>query len=237
MRFGEKLKELRNEKNYTQENLAEILKVSRSTISSWEIGRSYPDLDMIIYLSDLFEISLDNLLKQDSDVTNKIMTKNRINKYVKKVIYLILFFMGIFLLCNVVWVIKNSSTYSVEKKWKDNGSSYVLQKGDMTYIVNKPKYLSFNSEKDLFVKSNVMNIEWMFSSKEIYGKLYLKFISGNESSFIINDKIKFDEALNSEIGLSFSSDEKKEIDEYLNNNYEKIRNIYKEGYQVWEKIE
>lgn len=237
MKFGEKLKELRKKKNYTQENLAEILKVSRSTISSWEIGRSYPDLDMIIFLSDLFEVSLDNLLKNDSDVTEQIITKNKINKYIKKSLYFFLFLIGVFFLFNIAWLIKNNFTYSVEKNWKDSGSSYVLQKKNMTYSVNKPKYLSFNSAKELYTKSDAMNIEWVFSSKEIYGKLYLDFSSGGGSSFILNKDIQFDETLNSEIGLSFSNDEKREIDEFLNTNKTKIKNIYKEGYQVWKKIE
>ena len=53
MDIGKKLKEKRLEENYTQKELAEILHVSRQTISSWEVGRTYPDLDVLIAISEL----------------------------------------------------------------------------------------------------------------------------------------------------------------------------------------
>nr|WP_216697814.1 helix-turn-helix transcriptional regulator [Enterococcus innesii] len=66
MSVGEKIKNKRNEKNYTQEDLANLLHVSRSTISSWEVGRTYPDLDTVVKISDLLGITLDELLKEPS---------------------------------------------------------------------------------------------------------------------------------------------------------------------------
>ncbi|WP_411830086.1 helix-turn-helix transcriptional regulator [Metasolibacillus meyeri] len=54
---------MRVENKLTQEQLAEKLQVSRSTISSWETGRSYPDLEMIIVICDCFHVSLDFLLR------------------------------------------------------------------------------------------------------------------------------------------------------------------------------
>ena len=54
MNLSEKIKKLRAENKLTQEQLAKNLQVSRSTISSWETGRSYPDLEMIIDNLQLF---------------------------------------------------------------------------------------------------------------------------------------------------------------------------------------
>lgn len=72
MHLSEKIKKLRAEKNLTQEQLAEKLQVSRSTISSWETGRSYPDLEMVIEICDCFNVSLDFLLREDEKMVRKL---------------------------------------------------------------------------------------------------------------------------------------------------------------------
>ena len=65
MEIGKKLKETRMKLNLTQEQVAEELFVSRQTISNWENEKSYPDIISIIKLSDLYSVSLDELLKGD----------------------------------------------------------------------------------------------------------------------------------------------------------------------------
>ena len=65
MEIGKKLKEARLNRNLTQEVIAEKLNVSRQTISNWENEKSYPDIISVIELSNLYSISLDDLLKGD----------------------------------------------------------------------------------------------------------------------------------------------------------------------------
>ena len=65
MTLGEKLSKLRKEYNYTQEQLAEILGVSRQSISKWESDIAYPETEKLIELGKLFECSMDYLLKED----------------------------------------------------------------------------------------------------------------------------------------------------------------------------
>ena len=65
--LGNKLSRLRKENNYTQEQLAEILGVSRQSISKWESDISYPETDKLIHLSNLFGYSLDYLLKENDE--------------------------------------------------------------------------------------------------------------------------------------------------------------------------
>ncbi|WP_428909953.1 helix-turn-helix transcriptional regulator [Niallia sp. Krafla_26] len=72
MNLSEKMKKLRAENHLTQEQLAEELQVSRSTISSWETGRSYPDLEMVIEICDRFNVSLDFLLREDEKMVRKL---------------------------------------------------------------------------------------------------------------------------------------------------------------------
>lgn len=72
MTIGDKLSKLRKENNYTQEQLADALGVSRQAISKWESNITYPETNKLIRISELFNCSLDYLLKdsEDSDRNN-----------------------------------------------------------------------------------------------------------------------------------------------------------------------
>ena len=63
MEFNNKLYNLRKQKGFSQEELANRLNVSRQTVSKWELGDSAPDMEKLIAISDLFEVSLDELVK------------------------------------------------------------------------------------------------------------------------------------------------------------------------------
>ncbi|MDF2566700.1 MAG: hypothetical protein K0R90_156 [Oscillospiraceae bacterium] len=65
MEFNQKLQKLRKEKGMSQENLAELLDVSRQAVSKWESGQSYPEMDKLISLSELFGVTIDSLLKEN----------------------------------------------------------------------------------------------------------------------------------------------------------------------------
>ena len=62
MEFHEKLQELRKQKGLTQEQLAEILFVSRTAISKWESGRGYPNIDSLKTIAKFFSVTIDELL-------------------------------------------------------------------------------------------------------------------------------------------------------------------------------
>ncbi|MBQ9745801.1 MAG: helix-turn-helix transcriptional regulator, partial [Clostridia bacterium] len=66
MTFGEKLSKLRKEHNYTQEQLADILGVTRQSISKWESDIAYPETEKLIKMGKLFECSMDYLLNDDA---------------------------------------------------------------------------------------------------------------------------------------------------------------------------
>lgn len=63
MEFNNKLYNLRKQKGLSQEELANRLNVSRQTVSKWEVGDSTPDMEKLIAISDVFDISLDELVK------------------------------------------------------------------------------------------------------------------------------------------------------------------------------
>ena len=80
MTLGDKLSKLRKENNYTQEQLADILGVSRQAISKWESDISYPETDKLIRMSELFDCSLDYLLKETEEIYNKNQYKGLYNQ-------------------------------------------------------------------------------------------------------------------------------------------------------------
>ena len=69
MKIHEKLQELRKQKGLTQEELAEILYVSRTAISKWESGRGYPNIDSLKAISRFFGVTVDELLSGDEVLT------------------------------------------------------------------------------------------------------------------------------------------------------------------------
>ncbi|MBO0474820.1 hypothetical protein IGL98_002442 [Enterococcus sp. DIV0840] len=72
MTIGEILKEKREQLGYTQKEVAQKLYVSRQTISNWEIGKTYPDIEKLLNLSDFYDVSLDELIKEDYRMVDKL---------------------------------------------------------------------------------------------------------------------------------------------------------------------
>ena len=69
MELNEKLQELRKKKGLTQEELAELLYVSRAAVSKWESGRGYPSIDSLKALAAFFSVTIDELLSGDEVLT------------------------------------------------------------------------------------------------------------------------------------------------------------------------
>ena len=78
MEFHEKLQFLRKQRNLTQEQLAELLFVSRTAVSKWESGRGYPNLESLKCISSLFSVSIDELLS-NRELIDLAETENRVN--------------------------------------------------------------------------------------------------------------------------------------------------------------
>ena len=72
MNIGSEILNIRKEKQLTQEEFGKLFHVTRQTVSNWENGKSYPDLQILVNMSDQFDISLDTLLKEDSQMVKSI---------------------------------------------------------------------------------------------------------------------------------------------------------------------
>ncbi|BCB05374.1 helix-turn-helix domain-containing protein [Bacillus sp. KH172YL63] len=105
MIFGEKLKSERKVRGWSQEELAEKLYVSRQSVSKWETGQNYPGIETIINVSDLFDVTIDELLRSDMELKEKVIKDSKQLTHPKlKLMFEFLFLIGIaFLLIKIVF--------------------------------------------------------------------------------------------------------------------------------------
>ena len=120
MTLGEKIARQRKELNYTQEQLADILGVSRQSISKWESDIAYPETDKLIELGKLFDCSMDYLLKEEitekdgvqtsgftekvEEIRRKVMTKKNKGK-AKKILKIIGIILAVVLTIDIISMI------------------------------------------------------------------------------------------------------------------------------------
>ena len=84
MDIGKRIRSRRMEMNMTQDELAEKLLVSRPAVSNWETGKNYPDLQIIVMLSEVLDVSLDDLLKGDANVVEQIAKDTKESRKLRK---------------------------------------------------------------------------------------------------------------------------------------------------------
>lgn len=98
MNIGQRIYKIRQQKNITQEQLAKDLAISRQAVSKWESGKAIPDIENLMYISSLYDVSLDELIKGDDKVGQKIIADASAKKWHK---LSILFFAT--LLVYIIW--------------------------------------------------------------------------------------------------------------------------------------
>ena len=124
--IGSKIKAARVEKKFTQEQVAEVLGVSRQTISNWENGKSYPDIISVIKMSECYGVSLDYLLKGEEKMsayydfleesTNVVKSTGNRNKIIIILSYLLIWALSMI----VFWFFTSGSDamgYSLMYLW------------------------------------------------------------------------------------------------------------------------
>ena len=80
MELGKQIKLLRQEAGISQEELADRVYVSRQTISNWENDKSYPDVNSLVLLSEVFHVSIDKLIKGDVEMMKDVINREDISK-------------------------------------------------------------------------------------------------------------------------------------------------------------
>ena len=90
MDIGQQIRKYRERDEYSQEYLAEKLYVSRQTISNWENEKSYPDIHNLLVMCELFDISLDDLVRGDLNSNKQESIKRKMNIWSLVLSYIIL---------------------------------------------------------------------------------------------------------------------------------------------------
>ena len=180
MDIGTKIKNARISANLTQEQVAEALDVSRQTISNWENEKTYPDIVSVVKMSNLYNISLDNLLKEEKPMsnylnyldesTNTVKSKNKLSMLILLVTYL-----GIWAVSLIVfWFFINSSDamgYSIMYLW--------VLLPVTTFVISL-----------LIGKNNYMG-KWKWGSSIAFGIMYMlaEYATFSAANMITFDKI------------------------------------------------
>ena len=135
MELGKQIKMHRQEAELSQEELANRVYVSRQTILNWENDKSYPDVNSLVLLSEIFQISLDKLIKGDIGVMKEVIQKEEIEKMkrygriytimlIVTVVSAVPLFMWLgvwaFIPWGIIWAISMYFAFKVEKVKKDN---------------------------------------------------------------------------------------------------------------------
>ena len=165
MELGKRILEIRKENDLTQEGLAEICNVTRQTISNWENGKSYPDLDTLVMLSDSFGVSLDAMLKGDREMVSEITKEQKQGRYhrIKMVIAVIIaiavFPAAILILQNTFTTLKPSDYQISVREITLEDVTVDKDKEIATYIdPDGPDYIIDNGEKvSLFPERHEIN--------------------------------------------------------------------------------
>jgi len=187
MDIAKQIKEQRTKHGLTQEQLAEILSVSRSTISSWEVNRNYPDLETLVAISELFQLSLDDLIKGDQKMLEQITNDTKKRKTNKKIIrnltitIITLLIIGIYII-NIAfpqlsqYVISDPTqitSINLENKQLRVNTNLPKYKSVIGYVMNPDQYednvveirisgkwdFSFNNQNDIIADINFESIK------------------------------------------------------------------------------
>jgi transcriptional regulator with XRE-family HTH domain len=105
MNLGSQLKWFRQSKNFSQEDVAQKVGVTRQAVYKWENNKSYPDIDNLILLSELYEVTIDELIKESENASENLDKKKNKDEYEKRddendfgfFIGIVLIFIGIFI--------------------------------------------------------------------------------------------------------------------------------------------
>lgn len=136
MTFGEKIKRLRTDNNLNQEQLAEKLFVTRTAISKWETGKGYPSIDSLKLLSDLFSVSIDELISNDDVECKKLIDDKRARRFY----YIAVAFLSITLVSALI-------TFFAHIKWVSVFSLIGVVGYVFCAFLSKPKYKRIEAKK------------------------------------------------------------------------------------------
>lgn len=178
MTFGEKLTNLRRSQNYTQEQFANLLGVSRQAVSRWEGGTAYPETEKLIKIAEMFDCSVDYLLKESvEEQTTAEKTENpRSNRKVIALTVVLVLVVELIIGALVAAFIPRSATITIR-------SHHGILSTDEAFEVTYKEVASTATHPTGYEASN------------IYGDWDLKQRGYDDSNFVVIDVKHLDKAV------------------------------------------
>lgn len=136
MKFGEKLKQLRKDNNLTQEDLADKIYVTRTAISKWETDKALPAIDSLKLISELFHVSIDDLIS-DNDIETKRLLDEKRSKMLYAIAISFLIFATVFTLL----------AYFLKQPYFNIGGTVSVVLYIIFGIFSKPRYNQISAKK------------------------------------------------------------------------------------------
>lgn len=152
MTFGEKIKKLRADNNLTQEQLAEMLFVTRTAVSKWETDKGLPGIDTLKLISSTFNLSLDELVSDDVVESKKVLDK----KHARIMYAIAMAFLALTAVFTITAYFTHNSYYTI--------GSFIATGGYLVFgILSRPKYKRLEAKKLIipFVISRVVILLFM----------------------------------------------------------------------------
>lgn len=202
MNIGEKIKDIRLKNNLTQQELGDKLFVSDKTISSWESGRTLPDINTIIEISKIFDISVVNLINNTNDKNIEIELKIKVDRVDYNVLL-----KKIKESSEFVKEEDQSATYFKPKYREFNNEWLRIRKEDKTNVLNyKSKNEADEIEEYEVLIDNFDNLKTIFNQLDLYESIN---VNKHRISYLYKDKyeISFDEV--EKLGLFIEIEVKK----------------------------
>lgn len=226
MKFCEKLQKLRKEKGYSQEQLADLLDVSRQSVSKWESGTTYPEMDKLLSLCKIFNVSLDELT--NDEITDKNIMDKKKNNF-----------------SNIFYAILDMINKSIEmfKNMSKKELAKCITELIILFLILLVLKIPFNyinaSVRDIFINFSpkafdILNSIWLFLSNVIYLILFVTiFIFVYKSRFLdkYNGVVKTKEKVNKE-----ESEEKTEEPELTKKEIKVVEKEEKHSFVIFDVL-
>ncbi len=178
MELAAQIKQHRNRMGWSQEELAERAFVSRQTISNWENDKSYPDIQSLLLLSTLFDVSLDQLVKGDVETMKKQTKTDDINQFKRMgAVYSLLF-----LLFGV-----SALRFAMTRSFVAGAVcaiAFIVTMGYAIYIERWKKKMDIQTYKEILAFLNGVPVDEIRSERQLKKEFILKLLAGAAVGFV-----------------------------------------------------
>lgn len=254
MNVGRTIAEIRKEKGMSQEEFGRLFHVTRQTVSNWENEKSYPDLQTIVAISDLFAVSLDKLLKEDKQMIQTLSKRvqdgikwNIVKKVVLAAMVLVLVSLMTFI---IIWGIQKKK---LEEKFvrgtqvhgfelTENGY-YELEDGKKSYMLPNQKmpsphdfHLDFHAKYlvgRLSLKEGTIICRWMDTDVLFLSMEWKGQESEAAKSYLVDQEGK---TLGKKVDVYWSEPVPENVEEMIDKYNNEVRQLLEEGTRIYEDV-